>query len=128
MAEIADFQVFPQKIKLAGKVPHVDISVKLPVDLSPDAKGVLAFMVRDIEVGSLFAKDALLKLLFYDPKTETYKFINSFRLKPDTVCGLVSHFPVQAGTRKIRFSATDDPETLDSITISDIVLWFQRNV
>ena len=58
MAEIADFQVFPQKIKLAGKVPHVDISVKLPVDLSPDAKGVLAFMVRDIEVGSLFAKDA----------------------------------------------------------------------
>ena len=128
--EIADFQIFhgvPQ-FTLTENATSQNIPCSLPADISPAAGGVLAFTVRNVEATSLGGGTAVLDLeLFVNGQK-----IENYKIQSGTVSGLVAHCPhtgngkLKAGANTIKFATPSS--TGESITISDVVLWFQRNV
>ena len=129
MAEIADFQIFWDKPSFDLTTGHTsfDISYSLPPNISPLAGGVVAFTVRALE-GSLGGPSAtsVVKLSL----SSNNKKIKTYELKTGTpVCSLVAFIhkegQLKAGANTLRFEI---PETVDTVNISHVVLWFQRNV
>lgn len=132
MAEIADFQIFWDKksssFDLTSGRTSFDISYSLPPNISPLAGGVVAFTVRASEsnLGAGPSAPSLVKLTL----SSNNKKIKTYELKTGTpVCSLVAFIhtegQLKAGPNTLRFEI---PDTLDSVNVSHVVLWFQRNV
>jgi|SRR6185295_11342198 len=129
MAEIADFQIFWDKpsFDLTGTNTTFDISPQLPANISPLAGGVVAFTVRvsatNLGGGNPPPSTVSLTLLSNGKKIKTYP------LKTGTLCSLVAFIhkegQLKPGANSLQFQI---PSTVDVVTVSHVVLWFQRNI
>jgi len=127
MAEIADYQIITKgPFTLAESNPKKDLPFDLPVNISTSAGGVLGFVVADVS-GALFgaAASVTFQILANNNK------LTEYTLKTGTICSLLETFAggggnLKIGSNTIRFEVTKS--NLAGLKISDVVLWFQRNV
>ena len=126
MAEIADYQIITKgPFTLDQNVPEKELPFDLPVNISTSAGGVLGFVV-DVS-GGLFGAtvDVGFEILSNNNSLTTYK------LKSGTICSLLETFvggggKLKIGSNKIKVKLTQS--NLAQLKVSDVVLWFQRNV
>lgn len=127
MAEIADYQIITKgPFSLNENTPKKNLSFDLPVNISTSAGGVLGFVVADVSAGFLGAATSVSFEIFANNISLT-----KYTLKTGTICSLLETFVggggnLKIGSNTIRFEVTNS--NLAALKISDVVLWFQRNV
>lgn len=127
MAEIADYQIITKgPFTLTESNPKKDLPFDLPVSISISAGGVLGFVVADVSAG-LFGAATSVEFEILANNISLTKYT----LKTGTICGLLETFAGAGGNLKIgpntiTFKVTKS--NLAGVKMSDVVLWFQRNV
>ena len=126
MAEIADYQIITKgPFTLTESNPKKDLPFDLPVSISTSAGGVLGFVVADVS-GGLFGAATSVEFEILANNISLTKYT----LKTGTICSLLETFS-GGGSLKIGANTTTFKVTksnLAGVKISDVVLWFQRNV
>jgi len=125
MAEIADYQIITKgPFILEENNLSKNLSFTLPVSLAPSAGGVLGFVVSKVASGILAPSAVTLDIFANNNK------LTSYSLKTGTICSLLETFVGEGGNLKtgsntFKFTAAKGGPP---VTITDVVLWFQRNV
>jgi hypothetical protein len=127
MAEIADYQIITKgPFTLSDGSPQKDLPFDLPLNISTSAGGVLGFVVADVSAGLFGAATSV----SFEIRANDLG-LTSYTLKTGAICSLLEAFSggggnLKIGSNKLAFKVTKS--NLASLKISDVVLWFQRNV
>ena len=127
MAEIADYQIITKgPFTLTETNPQKDLSFDLRLNLATSAGGVLGFMVGQVSKGFLGAETSV----SFEVRANNTS-LTTYQLETGTICSLLEAFSggggnLIIGPNKLTFKVTKS--NLAGLKISDVVLWFQRNV
>lgn len=125
MAEISDYQIITKgPFTLDEEHLSRTLPFDLPSNISASAGGILGFVVAKVASGILGPSSVTFEIFANSNKLTNYS------LKTGTTCSLLETFGgaggnLKVGSNSIRFSASKGGPDL---TISDVVLWFQRNI
>ena len=126
MAEIADYQIITKgPFTITESNLKKDLPFDLPLSISTSAGGVLGFVV-EVSPG-LFGAATSVEFEILANNISLTKYT----LKTGTICSLLETFSGGGGNLKIGPNTTTFKITksnLAGVKISDVVLWFQRNI
>ena len=134
MAEIADFLIFhgkPAKSNdLTEAKPFVNIPYDLPANISPTAGGVVAFTVR-VDSKSIVGGPPPQSIITLSIVSNDTQLDKTYALKTGTLCSLVVFIhtkgQLKAGPNSLKFQISN-ADAGNLVNISNIVVWFQRNI